>query len=137
MTNCPTCGQPILPSMGDKVARKVDQAQARTHDIRTQQEGRVPLTLRIGEASTVLDTESTPRGYKTQHLHRKDGKRYRIRVQLTRFPKKGTIGGKVSVIELEQEKKVTVYQLPEKPLPWFSYSWTVLDTLLGTVVVTV
>lgn len=122
MKNCPTCGQAILPSMGDRVARQVDAAQAKTPGIRpnlAQPAGdNVTLTLHIGNSASSVRAETTPRGYKGQHVQKK-GERYRFRVALLSFPRKGTMGGKLTVIPLgptsQKERKPVVYDLPEQP----------------------
>lgn len=119
MKNCPTCGQPILPSMGEKVARQVDAAQAKTSGIRpnlAQPAGdNVTMTLHIGNSASPVRAETTPRGYKGQHVVKRD-QRYRVRVALLSFPRKGTMGGKLTIVPLGSgERKPTVYELPEQP----------------------
>lgn len=119
MRTCPTCGQAILPSMGDRVARQVDAAQAKTSGIRptlAQPAGdNVTLTLHIGNSASSVRAETTPRGYKGQHVQKK-GERYRFRVALLSFPRRGTMGGKLTVIALGAgERKPVTYDLPEQP----------------------
>lgn len=118
MRTCPTCNQPILPSMGDRVARKVDEAQAKGTGIRPQLSEPAPdnvtLTLRIRDSVSSLRAETTPRGYKAQHVH-KAGTKHRFRVALMSFPRRGTMGGKLTVIPLGTgERKPVVYDLPEQ-----------------------
>lgn len=141
MKNCPTCGQPILPSMGEKAARKVkniETAHTQTPNIRTTRQNRPvenpqtgrttpTLTLHIRantgtghQDSTFLPrTETTPRGYKTQQVVKIAGKRHKIRLNFTNFPRKGTIGGKITVVPLPRilkdgtEAQKMIHALPD------------------------
>lgn len=142
MKNCPTCGQAILPSMGEAIARKVNQAEAQTSGIRptrqTQPADGIALTLHIGNSASSPRAETTPRGYKTQHVHKKDGKRYRLRLLLQSFPRRGTMGGKLTVIALGEERTVTTYDLPEQvstyPNAPFSHDWQNVMVDLGGII---
>lgn len=111
MKHCPTCGQPILPSMGNRIARTV--AKTQTQDIQTPTP---TLTLYIGNSASSPSTETTPRGYKAQQVIKRNGKRYRIRLNITNFPRRGTIGGKLTIITLSTtERTPTQHELQEQP----------------------
>ncbi len=145
MKQCPTCGQPVLPSMGEKVARQVDAAQAKTPGIRPRGQnaaepapGNATLTLHVGNSASSLNAETTPRGYKAQHVLKRD-QRYRLRVALLSFPRKGTMGGKLTVIALGAGKETApvVYNLTEQPTTHpnapYSHEFQVTATLDGQV----
>lgn len=103
MKNCPTCGQPLLPSMGEIKARKV-VAQVNDNPF--------TISVQIGDTVVQLKGERTPRGVKAQHVIKR-GKRYRLRFNFVHFPRKGTLGGKLRVIQLGGQVGVMVYELPE------------------------
>lgn len=142
MKHCPTCGQAILPSMGEIVAKKVNQAEAQTPNIRpirqSQPADGIALTFHVGNSASSLRAETTPRGYKTQHVHKKDGKRYRLRLLIQHFPRKSTLGGKLTVITLGEERNVTTYDLPEQvstyPNAPFSHDWQNVMVDLGGII---
>lgn len=122
--------------MGETTARKVDQTQ--TFNIRTTPQNRpinrTALTLHIGNSTSSLRAETTPRGYKAQHIHKKDGKRYRFRILIQFFPRRGTIGGKLTIITLG-ENTITTNELPEQPTTYpdlpFTHDWQNLTADLG------
>lgn len=117
MKHCPTCGQPVLPSMGEKTARQVNAAQARPQTS-TPTTNEATIKLIIGNSISSPKTETTPRGYKTQHVIKRD-QRYRIRINLISFPRRGTIGGKLTIAPLgtgtENKGTPTTHELPEQP----------------------
>jgi hypothetical protein len=102
MKNCPTCGQPLLPSMGDIKAVKVAPSL-------------LTLTLQIGQTVTSLKVEETPRGYRAQHVIKRE-QRYRLRFNIVKFPRKGTLGGRLKVIPLGGGSEPTVYELQGVPV---------------------
>lgn len=130
MKHCPTCGQIILPSMGEMVAnkvKKVNQQRIRTPNTKpVAKENNVSLTFSVNNSTFSPKVETTPNGYKAHHLYTSKGK-YRLRFQFIYNPNKKIIGGRITVITLGDEKKVTVYGLEEQltiyPNSPFSHEW--------------
>ncbi len=138
MKNCPTCGQPILPSMGEAIAKKVDQTKAQIYNIRLIQQPPAALTLYIRNSTVSLRAETIPRGYKAQHVYTENGKRYRLRLLIQGFPRKGTVGGKLTIVALGENRIVTTHSLPEQvsqyPNSPFSHDWQHIMVNLGEII---
>lgn len=130
-------------------ARKVKALHNNGTDetVKIQAAIKTSMTLHVGNSTLLLSPETTPRGFRAQHVYRKPRmkgtpaptERYRFRIQLTNYPKKGTMGGKLTVIELKDgdgNRKATTLTLPEQlttyPTPPFAHDWDNVLVDLGT-----
>jgi len=100
---CPTCGQPLLPSMGNprplKNTRPAPQGEKQNDFLVGN---RLKLTIGRQTVEVDLDTkigkQGNPRGLTGTLTFRHAGSRYRAKVHLTRYPRKMTVGGRIVLI---------------------------------------